>query len=454
MSFLELKTAANDLFKTGDYEAALVKYGEALLLCEAENDGDTGRFKDGSIILSNRSMTYLKLNRNQEALDDATRALVLDDRNAKAHFRVGKALQAMGREKEAKVALEISKKLTNSVIGGKKKPFFNDFKMDKLVGDGNFSKVHRAIHKPSEEVFALKVINRKEADKMKRRHPNIYNEIQMEKQALNKLGHPSVVRLHHTFSDAQALFFLMDFTSKGEVWGQLVLRGKMTGMPLSQARFYAAELINAMEHIHSRGIVHRDLKPENFILTESGHLQVIDFGTAKDLVDTKLNGPEFVGTAEYMSPEAVNSKPVSNIRNYETRDQLISSPPHLLISVFPFPQVGVEGDLWAMGCVFYQLLGGFSPFKAPSQYLSFLRIQKAKYLHMPHMPAELTVCCTRFAARALLLALCCTRFAARALSHMRCCCACALSLLLSPPLSSSPLANYFLISCTPLSGSS
>jgi serine/threonine protein kinase len=40
----------------------------------------------------------------------------------------------------------------------------------------------------------------------------------------------------------------------------------------------------------------------------------------------------------------------------------------------------VEGDLWAMGCVFYQLLCGFSPFKAPSQYLSFLRIQKAKYL--------------------------------------------------------------------------
>ena len=55
------------------------------------------------------------------------------------------------------------------------------------------------------------------------------------------------------------------------------------------------ELINALEYIHKRGIVHRDIKPENILLTAEGHLKIIDFGTAKDLIHTDLNGPDFVG---------------------------------------------------------------------------------------------------------------------------------------------------------------
>jgi serine/threonine protein kinase len=56
------------------------------------------------------------------------------------------------------------------------------------------------------------------------------------------------------------------------------------------------QLIDALEHLHSHGICHRDLKPENVLLNAHNHVVVIDFGTAKDLIKTDLNGPEFVGS--------------------------------------------------------------------------------------------------------------------------------------------------------------
>jgi len=101
--------------------------------------------------------------------------------------------------------------------------------------------------------------------------------------------------------------------------------------------FYTAELVNALEFMHSRGICHRDLKPENVLLSEEGHLKLVDFGTAKDMgvpLDVEITDPEeygtrkrnstFVGTAEYVSPELLFSQESS----------------------FPV-------DLWALGCMVF-----------------------------------------------------------------------------------------------------
>lgn len=80
----------------------------------------------------------------------------------------------------------------------------------------------------------------------------------------------------------------------------------------------------------------------------AGHIKLIDFGTAKDLIQTDLNGPEFVGTPEYMSPSTVASK-----------------------------NCGPDADLWALGILLFQMLLGYTPFSAASPYLTFLRIKKA-----------------------------------------------------------------------------
>ncbi len=80
----------------------------------------------------------------------------------------------------------------------------------------------------------------------------------------------------------------------------------------------------------------------------SGHLKLVDFGTSKDLIDTALNGQEFVGTAEYMSPETVKSK-----------------------------KAGPATDLWSLGVVLFHMLYGYTPFIGASPYMTFLRIKRA-----------------------------------------------------------------------------
>ena len=127
---------------------------------------------------------------------------------------------------------------------------------------------------------------------------------------------------------------------------------------------YLFELLEALEFIHARGVVHRDLKAENLLLSSRGHLILIDFGTAKDLIETDLNGPEFVGTPDFMSPEAIKGTGFAGDKK-EEKDCY-----------------GDDGgsdhaiDLWAFGALAYQLLTGTTPFTSPSQYLTFLRIQR------------------------------------------------------------------------------
>ena len=99
--------------------------------------------------------------------------------------------------------------------------------------------------------------------------------------------------MYHTFQDYNNLYYLMDLHSVNiDLWTQLRYNGKMVGChSSSQGKRWLLQFIDALEHIHSHGIVHRDIKPENILLNSKNHIVLIDFGTAKDLIETDLNGP-------------------------------------------------------------------------------------------------------------------------------------------------------------------
>ncbi|KAK0612822.1 kinase-like domain-containing protein [Bombardia bombarda] len=229
-----------------------------------------------------------------------------------------------------------------------------DFNFGKVLGEGSYSTVFFATDRQTLREYAIKVLEKKHIIKEKK-----IKYVNIEKNTLNRLtDHPGIVRLYYTFQDESSLYYVLDLCNGGELLGVL----KKTGtFDVECTRFYGAQILDAVDYMHSRGVIHRDLKPENVLLDDQMHVKITDFGTAKLLLDPRSPRPpedaaeeertaSFVGTAEYVSPELLTDK-----------------------------SAGKASDLWAFGCIIYQLLAGRPPFKGATEYLTFQRIVNLEY---------------------------------------------------------------------------
>ncbi|KFD51983.1 hypothetical protein M513_07115 [Trichuris suis] len=233
----------------------------------------------------------------------------------------------------------------------------NDYVFIRSVGEGSFSSVFAGIEAATGRECAIKVCE-KQLIRRERKVPYVMRE-KDAMTILNRHPHPFVVRLFCTFQDEGRLYFVMSFAQNGELLSWLK---KLGSFEESVARFYTAEILVALEHLHKVGIIHRDLKPENVLLTNEMHILVSDFGSAKILYPGLIpNRPtpllaqqskraSFVGTAQYVSPEVLSSK-----------------------------EATCSCDYWALGCMLYQMLSGLPPFRAPNEYLIFQKITKLDY---------------------------------------------------------------------------
>lgn len=95
---------------------------------------------------------------------------------------------------------------------------------------------------------------------------------------LERLNNPFIVKLHFAFQTPERLYFVIDFLNGGELFFHL---RKETRFNEARTKFYAAEIILALDCLHKNGIIYRDLKPENVILDQFGHLKLTDFGLSK-----------------------------------------------------------------------------------------------------------------------------------------------------------------------------
>jgi serine/threonine protein kinase len=207
----------------------------------------------------------------------------------------------------------------------------DNFTFLKVLGKGSFGKVYlvRPNGAPKSELYAMKVLRKSEVVKKQQ-----INHTQQERQIMAVVSHPYLLSLRCAFQTDTKLYMITDYCPGGELFFHLK---KMHRFTEGMMRYYCAQLVLALRHLHSHSIVYRDLKPENILLDRYGNCKLTDFGLSK--MNHKERDPmsTFCGTPEYLSPEMILHRDSGYGYGYEI-------------------------DWWALGVVCYELICGWPPF--------------------------------------------------------------------------------------------
>jgi len=186
----------------------------------------------------------------------------------------------------------------------KPKMTIHSFKLVKKIGKGTFGEVFKAILRDSNESnspeYAIKAIKKR----------ILINTNQMkyalsEWNIMKKLSHPFIVKLHYAFQGPKYLYLAMDYWSGRDLSYHL---DNYNYFPEEVARFLIAEIILAIEYIHTQDIIYRDLKPNNILIWSDGHLKITDFGLAKEGMVGMESTDTFWGSPAYLAPELLKDK--------------------------------------------------------------------------------------------------------------------------------------------------
>ncbi|EFA81817.1 cAMP-dependent protein kinase [Heterostelium album PN500] len=223
-----------------------------------------------------------------------------------------------------------------------------EFKQIRVIGTGTFGRVYLVQNIIDHQFYAMKCLNKSDVVKLKQ-----VEHLNSEKSILASIHHPFIVNLYQSFQDEKKIYLLFEYVAGGEVFTHLRRATKFNN---NMAKFYAAEIILALEYLHRHNIVYRDLKPENLLLDNQGHIKITDFGFAKRVEDRTFT---LCGTPEYLAPEIIQSK-----------------------------GHGKAVDWWALGILIFEMLAGYPPFYDDDTFVIYDKILAARITFPSHFDLD------------------------------------------------------------------
>lgn len=223
------------------------------------------------------------------------------------------------------------------------------FDLLKVIGKGSFGKVMQVRKKDTQRIYALKTIRKANIAS----RPGEITHILAERTVLALVNNPFIVPLKFSFQTPDKLYLVMSFVNGGELFYHLQREGKFDE---HRSRFYASELLCALEHLHGFNVVYRDLKPENILLDYTGHIALCDFGLCKLNMSETEKTNTFCGTPEYIAPELLESQGYTK-----------------------------TVDWWTLGVLLYEMMTGLPPFYDENVNVMYQRILSDPLMFPPDM---------------------------------------------------------------------
>ena len=207
----------------------------------------------------------------------------------------------------------------------------DDFQILKLIGKGTFGQVYQVKKKDTQRIYAMKVLSKKVIIQKKEVAHTLGERNILVRTAMT--ASPFIVGLKFSFQTPTDLYLVTDYMSGGELFWHLQKEGRFQE---ARAKFYIAELILSLQHLHEHDIVYRDLKPENILLDANGHIALCDFGLSKANLTQDDTTNTFCGTTEYLAPEVLLDE--------QGYTKMV--------------------DFWSLGVLVFEMCCGWSPFYA------------------------------------------------------------------------------------------
>ncbi|CAF0801397.1 unnamed protein product [Brachionus calyciflorus] len=217
----------------------------------------------------------------------------------------------------------------NSGDGEKKKKVGN-YIISKTIGEGSFAKVRLGYHLITQQMVAVKVINKREVLKRNYLRANLRREACM----MQRMQHPHIIQLYEVMETENCYYIVMELIDGIEFVKYL---SKKRSLDENETRDYIRQICSAVDHMHKAKVVHRDIKLQNFMLDQNHNLTIIDFGLSNSLDDREFLNTQ-CGSPAYAAPE-----------------------------IFAHQDYGSEVDVWSIGVNMYAMLAGKLPFKVENR---------------------------------------------------------------------------------------